>query len=528
MIKLNLKLSPDISADRLKTESALALGLDEAKIKALHIAGRSLDARRGRPPFFLWTLHITLCDTDEAAVAEKNAPFCTVYEPTPPYKIPDSAHIPEKRPVVVGFGPAGIFASLLLAEKGFRPIIIERGGSVESRIKAVDTFFAEKKLNTECNIQFGEGGAGTFSDGKLGTLISDRSGRIDFVLKTFARFGAGDELTYMSKPHIGTDVLRTTVSEIRKYIISLGGKFHFNTKVTDLIIENGKIKGVLCGERVFDADAVFLAIGHSARDTFVMLHSRGLPMEKKPFAIGVRIEHLQENIDSAMYHGFQKRFQLPKADYKLSYHTKSGRGVYTFCMCPGGVVVPACSEEGGMVTNGMSFRARNERNANSALLVSIAPNDVFGGLFAGIELQRTLEQKAFVLGGGDYSAPAQTVGDFMLGRPSTGFGAVMPSCPTGARPTNLVSLLPKVISASIAEALPEFGNKIKGFDSDEAVLTAIESRSTCPIRILRDECSMQSAVGGIYPIGEGAGYAGGITSAAVDGMKAAEKYIQNA
>lgn len=526
MIKLTLRLSPDIGADGLKAASASALGIGEADIDTIKITGRSLDARRGRPPFFLWTLLLTL-HGDEQAAADKFPSVCSIVTKSDEYSIPHSARRPEKRPVVVGFGPAGMFAALMLAERGFNPIIIERGGSVDERVKAVDAFFADRRLDTECNIQFGEGGAGTFSDGKLGTLISDRAGRIGFVLQTFARFGAGDEITYMSKPHIGTDVLRSVVAGIRRHIQALGGEFYFNTRLTDIMTENGAISGAVCGDRIFDTDTIFLGIGHSARDTFRMLHSKGLAMEKKPFAMGVRIEHLQSDIDSAMYHGFQNRFSLPAADYKLSFRTKSGRGVYSFCMCPGGVVVPACSEEGGMVTNGMSFRARDGKNANSALLVGISPDDVFGGLFAGIELQRSLEQKAFAMGGNDYRAPAQTVGDFLRGKPSGGFGKVTPSCPTGTKPADLTKLLPKTISASIAEALPVFGKKIRGFDDAEAVLTGIESRSTCPIRILRDQGSMQSCIRGIYPIGEGAGYAGGITSAAVDGMKAAEKYICN-
>ncbi len=527
MIKLLLHTSADVSVDGLSSEAAAKLGISKSNIAHITVLGRSLDARRGRPPCLLWTLAIGLNGISETKLCKNGK--AEIYVPRPKYISPavcikKYAH----RPIIVGSGPAGMFCALVLARAGCAPIVIERGGNVDARVNAVDKFFNTKQLDENSNIQFGEGGAGTFSDGKLATLIGDPQSRIGFVLHEFAVHGADGDIVYSNKPHIGTDVLRTVVKSMRDEICALGGEYMFDTKLVGIKKDSDKICGVTVekdGKTVeFDVDTVFLALGHSARDTFKMLYSMGVPMQKKPFSMGVRIEHLRQDIDKAMYHSYYGTKGLPAADYKLSYHTGEGRGVYTFCMCPGGVVVPAASENGMFVTNGMSYRARDEINSNSALLVGLLPQDVGDGLFDGVLLQQKLEKNAFLLGGGDMTAPAQTVGDFMHGRCSFGFGEVKPSCPTGAKPTDLAKIMPPFMTDSLREALPYFGARIKGFDGEEAVLTGIESRSTCPIRIIRGD-DMQSAVRGIYPIGEGAGYAGGITSAAVDGIKAAEKYL---
>lgn len=527
MIKLLLHTSPDVAADMLPSVSAAKLGINESNIAHITVLGRSLDARRGRPPCLLWTLALALKDINETKLCKKGK--------AEPYQIKPEYHPPAvcikkhaHRPIIVGSGPAGMFCALVLSRAGCAPIVIERGGNVDARVNAVDKFFKTKTLDVNSNIQFGEGGAGTFSDGKLATLIGDPQSRIGFVLREFAVHGADGDIVYSNKPHIGTDVLRTVVKSMRDEICALGGEYLFDTKLVGIDKQGDGICGITAEKEgkiiKFDVDTIFLALGHSARDTFKMLYLAGVPMQKKPFSMGVRIEHLRQDIDRAMYHSYYGAKGLPAADYKLSYHTGEGRGVYSFCMCPGGIVVPATSENGMFVTNGMSYRARNEINSNSALLVGLLPQDVGEGLFDGVLLQQKLEKSAFLLGGRDMTAPAQTVGDFMRGVKSTGFGKVRPSCPTGAKPTDLSEIMPSFMTDSLREALPYFGTRIGGFDGEEAVLTGIESRSTCPIRILRGD-DMQSFVRGIYPIGEGAGYAGGITSAAVDGIKAAEKYL---
>lgn len=527
MIKLLLHTPPDVAADGLPSVAAAKLGISESNIADITVLGRSLDARRGRPPCLLWTVAVALNGISESKPCKKGK--AEIYTPKPLYS-PPAVCIKKhtSRPVVVGSGPAGMFCALVLARAGCRPIVIERGGRVETRVRAVDTFFKTKELDPDCNIQFGEGGAGTFSDGKLGTLIGDPQSRIGFVMREFASHGADGDIVYSNKPHIGTDVLRVVVAAIRDEIIGLGGEYRFETKLVGIKKDGDAISAVVLENRgkmlELSTDTVFLALGHSARDTFKMLYLAGVPMQKKPFSMGVRIEHLREDIDRAMYHSYYGTDGLPAADYKLSFHTDEGRGVYTFCMCPGGVVVPAASERDAFVTNGMSYHARDAINSNSALLVSLLPQDVGDGLFDGISLQQRLERSAFLLGGGDMTSPAQTVGDFMRGVGSVGFGRVTPSCPTGARSVNLAEIMPSFMTGSLRAALPFFGKRIAGFDHPEAVLTGIESRSTCPIRITRGD-DMQSAVRGIYPIGEGAGYAGGITSAAVDGIKAAENYL---
>ncbi|WP_232023995.1 NAD(P)/FAD-dependent oxidoreductase [Sulfurivermis fontis] len=429
------------------------------------------------------------------------------------------------RPVVVGTGPCGFMAGLLLAQMGFRPIILERGKPVRERTKDTWALWREGKLNPESNVQFGEGGAGTFSDGKLHSGIKDPRHLGRKVLTEFVAAGAPEEILYISKPHIGTFRLVSMVEKIRASIEALGGEFRFNSRVDDVEITDGAIKGLLLstGERVA-ADHVILAIGHSARDTFRMLHRRGVYIEAKPFSIGFRIEHPQSMIDRCRFGPQAGHPALGAADYKLVHHCKNGRTVYSFCMCPGGQVVAATSEEGHVVTNGMSQYSRAERNANSAVVVGITPErDYPGDPLAGIALQEQLEARAFELGGRNYQAPGQLVGDFLAGRPSTAFGEVQPSYTPGVHLTDLSSALPDYAIAALREALLAFEKQIRGFARADAVLTGVETRTSSPIRIRRDDVTLQSLnVRGLYPAGEGAGYAGGILSAAVDGIKVAE------
>ena len=440
-----------------------------------------------------------------------------------PYVIPPCAS--EERPVVVGFGPAGMFASLVLSKAGLRPIVLERGQDALSRRQAIDHFQAGGPLDPENNVQFGEGGAGTFSDGKLNTGTHDP--RITWVLDQFARHGAPESVRYDAKPHIGTDILIDVVQEIRREVMSRGGEVRFGHQMTALHTEGSVLTGLAVSDPggqmyILPCRQAILAIGHSARDTFESLHHQGVPMERKAFAMGVRIEHCQKAIDIAQYG--RERGILPAADYGLHVHLPNGRSAFTFCMCPGGQVFAA--EAGGVVTNGMSFSARDGENANSALLVGLKPEDFPGeGVLAGMYWQREIEQLAFRLGGGTYAAPAQLVGDFLSGRVSEGPGSVQPSYRPGVVWTDLRSLLPEVIYDTLLAAIPELGKKLAGFDAPDAVLTGPETRSSSPVRILRG-ADLSSALTGLYPCGEGAGYAGGITSAAVDGMRCAEAVIK--
>lgn len=438
------------------------------------------------------------------------------------YEAPKLSREPDERPVIVGFGPAGIFAALILAQSGARPVVIERGGDVVRRSEAVEKFWEKGVLNTESNVQFGEGGAGAFSDGKLTTGIKDV--RIRKVLQELVRFGAPEDILYKQKPHVGTDILKSVVKNIREEIISLGGTVLFDTKVTDIAVESGQVTGLMvsqAGERVYvlPCRKVILAPGHSARDTFRMLAEKGIAMEQKPFAIGVRIEHPQDVIDTAQYGRPGRELGLPPAEYKVSYRCKdaegseisiAGRGVYSFCMCPGGQVITASSQEGGVVVNGMSLHARDSGKANSALLCDVRCED-FGSadVLAGAVFQEKYESQAFRLAGGRYAPPAATWGAFRDGNAPQVEGC-----------------LPDFAAAALRQAMPELGKKLKGFDSDDAVIYAVETRSSSPVRILRDKDGQSLSVKGLYPCGEGAGYAGGITSAAVDGIKMAEAVIK--
>ena len=508
--------------EELRRRTAAALGVRPVDIRTLTLYRRSVDARKKERIHFLATVDVTVADED-AVLGRCRSPQVSRAEATP-YVIPTLSQPPAMRPVVVGCGPAGLFAALTLARAGACPLLLERGGDGDSRQAAVETFRRTGVLDTQNNVQFGEGGAGAFSDGKLNSGIKDPRSRL--VLESFAAAGAPQAILWQAKPHIGTDRLRQAVRRLRQEIEERGGEVRFFTTVTDCVIRNGALTALRTVSGGVESEipcrhAIF-AIGHSARDTVTMLRQRGLPMEQKPFAVGVRIEHPRRMIDESQYGKFAGHPALGAADYKLHWVPPGCRGVYTFCMCPGGEVIAAASEEGGVVVNGMSYHARDGLNSNSALLVGVEPGD-FGSEepLAGFAFQRRLEQAAYALGGGGYKAPAQLVGDFLLGRASTALGEVQPSYRPGVTLTNLTDILPGFVTHALQRALPEFGRRIRGFDRPDAVLTGVESRSSSPVRLLRDAAG-RSAVRGIFPCGEGAGYAGGILSAAVDGIRCAE------
>jgi hypothetical protein len=485
---------------------------------------RGVDARKKNGILFTYTLDVEL--RDEAAVLARfnKDPHVRIAPDTGYHFVAQAPANPGSRPVVIGMGPAGLFAGLILAQMGFRPLILERGKAVRERTKDTWGLWRQGVLDPESNVQFGEGGAGTFSDGKLYSQIKDPRHLGRKVLTEFVKAGAPEEIMYVSHPHIGTFRLVGMVEKMRETIQSLGGDIRFRSRVDDVEIENGQVSGVVLnsGERIATSHLV-LAVGHSARDTFEMLHKRGVYIEAKPFSIGFRIEHPQSLIDRARYGSSAGNPLLGAADYKLVHHAANGRSVYSFCMCPGGTVVAATSEPGRVVTNGMSQYSRNERNANSGIVVGITPEDYPGGPLAGIEFQRRWESRAYELGGGNYQAPGQLVGDFLAGRASRNFGAVQPSYTPGVHLTDLSTALPDYAIAAIREALPAFAKQIGGFDLPDAVLTGVETRTSSPVRIKRNDDDLQSLnTRGLYPTGEGAGYAGGILSAAVDGIKVAE------
>lgn len=517
----SLKLSIEDDNEELLSATAKKLGIKQKDILDFKIFKQSIDARhRDDMIFFNYTVDVKL--KDEESILKRFRGRGVGIAPEMEYVYVRHGCAKMKfRPVIVGSGPAGLFAGIILAGMGYRPLLLERGADVDTRVKAVQKFVKYGELDTECNIQFGEGGAGTFSDGKLTTLIRDV--RCRKVLEEMVRAGAPEEILYLNKPHVGTDNLRTVVKNLRKRIEDLGGEFRFNSKVTDIIINAGRVAGIeVNGDEKLPADVILLAPGHSARDTFEMLYRRNVTMAPKPFSIGVRIEHLQKLIDQAQYKRFAGHKKLGPADYKLAYHASNGRSAYTFCMCPGGEVVPASSEEGCVVTNGMSLYARSLPNANSALLVGVDPGD-FGSShpLAGVEFQRRWERLAFSLGGGNYNAPAQLVGDFLAGKPSTGFGSVVPSYKKAVTPADLKGCLPPYVIDTLREALPEMDKKLRGFAMPDAVMTGVETRSSSPVRIIRND-NLEASVCGLYPAGEGAGYAGGIVSSAVDGIRVAE------
>ncbi len=509
-----IKLDPAASETDVKARALKISGIDRRIVKEIKISKRSIDARKDRVTF-VYSVDITLPAGNRFKPSGLNIEKIQTVR----YKFPVSGS--GQQITIAGAGPAGLLAALVLAENGFKPLLIERGEPVERRKETVRRFWETGVLNPESNMQFGEGGAGTFSDGKLNSGIKDRSGRIRKVLEVLTEAGAPESILIDSKPHVGTDYLETAAAGIRKRIIELGGEVRFNTRLTGITATPAISAITVNGDRKIVTSQLILALGHSARDTIEMLDGSGLHMSQKGFSVGLRIEHLQSTINQAQY-GRGNSPELPAADYKLSYHTQSGRGVYTFCMCPGGWVVNAASEEGMCVTNGMSYYKRDGINANSAVLVNIHPED-FGSqdIMAGIEFQRELERKAFVLGSGDYSLPVQLFGDFIKGSPSSAFRTVLPQIKGRCKMADLSLLFPAEIKEALIEGILHFGKKIEGFSSPDAVLAGVESRSSSPVRMFRNDAG-ESNIPGIYPCGEGAGYAGGIISAAVDGIKAAE------
>ena len=521
MIRINnIKIRKDINDSEL-----LYLLIEKYKINKIDIidwkiSKKSIDSRKKGDVHYVYSVDLTLKNEDNYKHFDNVKEF-----QMPKMNIKSKE---EKKVIIVGSGPSGLFSAIILVQNGISPIIIEQGDCVENRKKVVDEFFKTGKLNELSNVQFGEGGAGTFSDGKLTTGIN--SPFCKKVLQEFVNFGAPKEILYLSKPHIGTDILINVIKNMRNYIISKGGNFLFNTKVVDFEIKNHDIKGVYClnnkHKKVVKCNNVILAIGHSSRATFQKIYEKGINMEKKNFSVGLRIEHLQSEINKAQY-GTITKLKLPSADYKLAYHSSSGRSCYTFCMCPGGVVVGSSSEKNTIVTNGMSFFARNGKNANSAILVNVTPNDFKDASpLAGINFQKNLEEKAFVLGGANYFAPIQRVEDFLQNKKSEFIGKILPTYLPGVTLSNINEILPDFVSSTLKEAIIYFDTKLSGFANPDSILTGVETRSSSPVRILRNE-NLVSNISGLYPCGEGAGYAGGIMSAAVDGIKCAIAILES-
>ncbi|MFH0766839.1 MAG: hypothetical protein V1920_01960 [Bacillota bacterium] len=491
-------------------------------LESLSLYKKAIDARKKSHVHFVYSVDIKI--KNEQFLLQKNYRNITIAPVLTYEEVANGHEQMTNRPVIIGFGPSGIFAALLLAKRGYQPIVIERGHEVDERTKNVNHFWDTGKYNEDSTILFGEGGAGTFSDGKLTTLINDL--RCRFVLESFVKSGANQEIMYINKPHIGTDVLKVILKNIRKEIIDYGGKIIFNAKASDFIIKDNVLQGIVINHKeTIKTNICLLGIGHSARDTFEVLYRKGVHISQKAFSIGVRIEHPQALINNAQYGLYASHISLGAADYKLAYHGKNQRSAYTFCMCPGGYVMCATSEEGGIVTNGMSESTRDGENANSALLVNISPDDYDSKHpLAGVEFQRQFEKKAYHLGGENYFAPIQLVGDFLKNQQSNQIGSVKPSYRPGVKFVKMTDLLPTYVTDTMKEAIIEFDRKLKGFALSDAVLTGVETRSSSPIRIVRDD-NHESNILGLYPMGEGAGYAGGIMSSAVDGIKTAEKVI---
>ncbi len=520
----NIKLELDEGKAALGRKAAAALRVPPGEIQGVQILRRAVDAREGVR--FVYTLGVSVKGEERVLRRCRNRQVSRLEEK--PYQLPPPVSSPPPvPPVVVGAGPGGLFCALALARCGARPILLERGWDVERRQADVERFWQTGELDPESNVQFGEGGAGAFSDGKLNTGTRDMRHR--FILETLAAHGAPESILWDAKPHVGTDYLRRVLASLRRELAELGCELRFGHRLTGMEQEAGRLRALQVegpeGAYSLPAEQVVLALGNSARDTFAMLHAAGIPMEPKPLAVGVRIEHRQAEIDLAQYKALAGHPRLPAASYKLSCHLENGRGVFSFCVCPGGQVVAAASEAGRTVTNGMSFYARDGVNCNGGLLVGVTPADFpDGGPLAGIAFQRELEARAFAAAGGGFLAPAQRLEDFLLRRPSRGPGTVTPTYRPGVRWCGLWEVLPEFLCQSLAEALPVLDGKVRGYACPDAVLTAVETRSSCPVRILRDEAG-QSPVRGLWPCGEGAGYAGGIMSAAADGLRAAERVL---
>ena len=519
----NIKLELDEDEALLRKKAASVLRLPETDILELTVLRKAVDAREGIR--FVYTLRAVLRD-EKRALRRHNKQVTPVREE--PYRLPAPVEPPDLPPVVVGAGPGGLFCALALARCGAPPILLERGRDVEHRQADVERFWETGALDLQSNVQFGEGGAGAFSDGKLNTGTRDPRHR--FILEALVSHGAPESILYDARPHVGTDYLRRVLKSLRRELTDLGCDIRFGCRLTGLELKDGRLSALAVegpeGSCRLPARAAVLALGNGARDTFQMLHDAGVPMESKPLAVGVRIEHRQADIDFAQYKALAGHPRLPAASYKLSCHLENGRGVFSFCVCPGGRVVAAASEPGRAVTNGMSLYARDGENCNGGLLVGVTPRDFPGeGPLAGIAFQRELEERAYAAGGGGFFAPAQRVEDFLLRRSSRGPEAVSPTYRPGVRWRNLWEVLPEWLCQSLAEALPLLDQKVRGYAAPDAVLTAVESRSSCPLRILRDEAG-QSPVRGLWPCGEGAGYAGGILSAAADGLRTAESVLE--
>lgn len=527
MIRIrDISLPPQQDMAQLVYAAARQLRIDHTQIKQLDIKKRSVDARKKNDVRLIYTVDVLVKGREDKILKMAHNPKASIAQEKL-YTPPKGKKLLDERPLIVGFGPAGMFCALVLAQAGYRPIVFERGQDAKTRQEIVQKFWETGELDPSCNVQFGEGGAGTFSDGKLNTGVNNP--RNYWVLEQFANAGAGAEILFDAKPHIGTDVLVNVVQNLREEIIALGGEVRFGAKLTGIRLEGGRVTGAVYetadGEQEISCRNLVLALGHSARDTFRMLEQMGVPMQPKAFSMGVRIEHPQRMISDSQYGAFAENPALGAADYKLNIKLPDGTSAYTFCMCPGGYVVAAASEEGGVVTNGMSNCARDGQNANAALLVTLSPEDFPDkGTLGGVWYQQQLERAAFAAGGKNYHAPAQLVGDFLAHRPSTALGSVQPTYRPGVTLCDLHEVLPERITKVLENALPELDKKLHGFASPDAVMTAPETRSSSPVRILRGE-NRQSDISGLYPCGEGAGYAGGIMSAAVDGILTAEAIL---